>query len=236
MTITGVVDLARFPQRPRIRVTFFEPLTGQRHEGESSIGLSRRVLAEIRDRAPAVAQAHRERPLAARADGARRRPRDPRGPGPGGSANRGTSPGLLASAVLRFGPALVALGDSLTQGTGSSGPSTSWVGLFRAELEERWGTPARVDNRAVYGAKLADLVANQLPVPAEAALVVMCIGSNDAGRTPVEVFRTEFAKVCAQLPAGSIVADVPEFQWGPRVPVAAVFSQVVRECWPITPS
>ena len=59
VTITGVVDLARFPQRPRIRVAFFEPLTGQRHEGESSIGLSRRVLAEIRDRAPAVAQAHR---------------------------------------------------------------------------------------------------------------------------------------------------------------------------------
>ena len=127
------------------------------------------------------------------------------------------------------GPLLVALGDSLTQGTGSSGPSTSWVGLFRAELEQRWGTSVRVDNRAVYGAKLADLVANQLPVPAEAALVVMCIGSNDAGRTPVEVFRTEFAKVCAQLPAGSIVADVPEFQWGPRVPVAAVFSQVVRD-------
>ena len=127
------------------------------------------------------------------------------------------------------GPLLVALGDSLTQGTGSSGPSTSWVGLFRAELERRWGAPVRVDNRAVYGAKLADLVANQLPVPAEAALVVMCIGSNDAGRTPVEVFRAEFTKVCAQLPAGSIVGDVPEFQWGPRVPVAAVFSQVVRD-------
>jgi acyl-CoA thioesterase-1 len=127
------------------------------------------------------------------------------------------------------GPLLVALGDSLTQGTGSSGPSTSWVGLFRAELEQRWGTPVRVDNRAVYGAKLADLVANQLPVPADAALVVMCIGSNDAGRTSVEEFRTEFGKVCAQLPAGSIVGDVPEFQWGPRVPAAAAFSQVVRD-------
>jgi 1-acyl-sn-glycerol-3-phosphate acyltransferase len=49
VTITGVVDLVRFPKRPHIRVTFFEPLGGQRQVGESSIGLSRRVLTEIRD-------------------------------------------------------------------------------------------------------------------------------------------------------------------------------------------
>ena len=54
VTITGAVDLVRFPQRPRIRVTFFEPVTGPRRDGESSIGLSRRVLAEIRDRVPPV--------------------------------------------------------------------------------------------------------------------------------------------------------------------------------------
>lgn len=127
------------------------------------------------------------------------------------------------------GPLLVTLGDSLTQGTGSSRPSTSWVGLFRAELQRRWGTPVRVDNRAVYGARIADLLAHQLPVPDDATLVTMCIGSNDAGRTPVADFRADLTKVCAQLPAGSIVADVPEFQWGPRVPLAAEFSQVVRE-------
>jgi 1-acyl-sn-glycerol-3-phosphate acyltransferase len=55
VTITGVCELARFPNRPRIRVTFFEPIGGQRRVGESSIGLSRRVLAEIRDRAAPVA-------------------------------------------------------------------------------------------------------------------------------------------------------------------------------------
>lgn len=55
VTITGVVDLVRFPRRPRIRVEFFEPLGGPRRPGESSIGLSRRLLAEIRDRAPVVA-------------------------------------------------------------------------------------------------------------------------------------------------------------------------------------
>jgi 1-acyl-sn-glycerol-3-phosphate acyltransferase len=55
VTITGAVDLVRFPHRPRIRVEFFVPLGGPRAPGESSIGVSRRVLAEIRDRAPAVA-------------------------------------------------------------------------------------------------------------------------------------------------------------------------------------
>jgi 1-acyl-sn-glycerol-3-phosphate acyltransferase len=59
VTITGAVDLVRFPTRPRIRVTFFEPVTGQRRPGESSIGLSRRVLAEIRDRVPPVAAGRR---------------------------------------------------------------------------------------------------------------------------------------------------------------------------------
>jgi 1-acyl-sn-glycerol-3-phosphate acyltransferase len=55
VTITGAVDLAHFPRRPHIVVEFFEPLGGQLHPGESSIGLSRRVTAEIRARAPAVA-------------------------------------------------------------------------------------------------------------------------------------------------------------------------------------
>ncbi len=54
VAITGAVDLARFPRRPRVLVEFFEPLGGQRHRGESSIGMSRRVMAEIRDRAPAT--------------------------------------------------------------------------------------------------------------------------------------------------------------------------------------
>jgi hypothetical protein len=35
--------------------------------------------------------------------------------------------------------------------------------------------------------------------------------------------------VCPQLPAGSIVGDVPEFQWGLRMGAAAELSLVVRE-------
>ncbi|GAB2916936.1 hypothetical protein GCM10027047_13570 [Rhodococcus aerolatus] len=128
---------------------------------------------------------------------------------------------------------LVVLGDSLTQGTGSSTPATSYVGRLAAELAVRTGRDVDVDNRAVYGAKVADVLAHQLPPAgadlATADLVTLCVGSNDAGRTEPEVFRERLRAAVAALPAGSVVGDVPEFQWGPRVPQAAALSQVVRD-------
>lgn len=124
---------------------------------------------------------------------------------------------------------VVTLGDSLTQGTGSSTPRTSWVGRFIARLSEQSGRPVRLENRAVYGSRAADVLATQLPVPERADLVTVCVGSNDAGRTPPEVFRDQLAQICDQLPPGSLVGDVPTFLWGPRVPFAAQFAQIVRE-------
>ncbi len=123
---------------------------------------------------------------------------------------------------------VVALGDSLTQGIGASRPDSSWLGRFVAHLE-RGGRRCRVDNRAAYGARVADVLRRQLPVPADAELVTLCIGANDAGRTAPEQFRQRLRQVCAALPAGAIVGDVPEFQWGPRVSDAAELSEVARE-------
>jgi 1-acyl-sn-glycerol-3-phosphate acyltransferase len=54
-SVTGAVDIARFPARPRITVEFFEPADGQPQEGESAIKLTRRVMAEVRAKAPFVA-------------------------------------------------------------------------------------------------------------------------------------------------------------------------------------
>lgn len=124
---------------------------------------------------------------------------------------------------------LVALGDSLTQGIGSSRPATSWLGQYIDYVEATTGQRVRLFNRAVYGARIADVLAHQLPLPAATDLVTVCIGSNDAGRTPPEQFRADLRRLCAQLPAGSIVGDVPEFQWGPRVPAAARLSAIVRD-------
>jgi 1-acyl-sn-glycerol-3-phosphate acyltransferase len=50
--ITGAVDIVRFPKRPQIRVHFFEPSAGPPREGESAIGLTRRVMADVRQSAP----------------------------------------------------------------------------------------------------------------------------------------------------------------------------------------
>lgn len=55
VSITGAVDIARFPHRPRLTVEFFEPLSGQPQDGESAITLTRRVMGDIRARAPFVA-------------------------------------------------------------------------------------------------------------------------------------------------------------------------------------
>jgi len=52
--ITGTVDMARFPRRPRLRVTFFAPASQPEPE-ESAQDLSARLTAEIRTRAPVVA-------------------------------------------------------------------------------------------------------------------------------------------------------------------------------------
>ncbi len=54
LRITGAVGIARFPRRPRITVTFFEPSGGQAAEGESAIKLTRRVMADVRSEAPFV--------------------------------------------------------------------------------------------------------------------------------------------------------------------------------------
>jgi 1-acyl-sn-glycerol-3-phosphate acyltransferase len=54
VSITGAVDIARFPKRPRIIVEFFEPSGGQPREGESAIALTKRVMGEVRAKAPFV--------------------------------------------------------------------------------------------------------------------------------------------------------------------------------------
>ncbi len=49
---TGTVDILRFPKRPRIRVEFFAPESGQPRPDEEPAELSARLLAEIRAKAP----------------------------------------------------------------------------------------------------------------------------------------------------------------------------------------
>jgi 1-acyl-sn-glycerol-3-phosphate acyltransferase len=62
--VTGCVDIARFPTRPRLRVEFFEPAKGQRHEGESAIVLTRRTMTEVRAGAPYAVSGRRKKAAA----------------------------------------------------------------------------------------------------------------------------------------------------------------------------
>lgn len=130
----------------------------------------------------------------------------------------------------------VALGDSLTQGTGSSSPDTCWLGRSVGAARARTGRSVRVVNLAVYGARTDDVLATQLPAAealavelARADVVTVCVGSNDAGRLTAADFRARLEQLCDALPVGAVVGDVPEFQWGPRVAAAAELSAVVRE-------
>jgi 1-acyl-sn-glycerol-3-phosphate acyltransferase len=57
VAVTGTVDIARFPRRPRLRVTFFEPAPPS--PAESARELSARLTAEIRGLAPPVGSGRR---------------------------------------------------------------------------------------------------------------------------------------------------------------------------------
>jgi len=52
VTVTGSVDIVRFPKRPEIAVEFFAPSGGGLAPGESASDLIVRLMDEIRERAP----------------------------------------------------------------------------------------------------------------------------------------------------------------------------------------
>ena len=55
--VSGTVDIARFPRRPRLKVTFFEPTPAS--PSESALELSTRLTAELRAVAPVAAAGRR---------------------------------------------------------------------------------------------------------------------------------------------------------------------------------
>jgi len=52
VAIEGTSDLTGFPRRPRIRLRFFNPVSGQPRPGEDPGALSARLLSEIRELVP----------------------------------------------------------------------------------------------------------------------------------------------------------------------------------------
>jgi 1-acyl-sn-glycerol-3-phosphate acyltransferase len=59
--VEGTTEFARFPRRPRVRVTFFRPVAGDPRPGEEAPVLAARLLDEVRDRVEPVAAGRRAR-------------------------------------------------------------------------------------------------------------------------------------------------------------------------------
>jgi len=63
--VVGTTDIPRFPKRPRLKVTFFEPSGGQMRPGEDPAEFAARILAEMRALAPITRAGRRPKPIAA---------------------------------------------------------------------------------------------------------------------------------------------------------------------------
>lgn len=107
---------------------------------------------------------------------------------------------------------VVALGDSTFQAIGASRPELGTVGRIASYLEEETGRSVHVTNLSVSGAKVAEVVDNQLPQTdfSEVDLVIVAIGANDVNRSSdVGEFEENINKLASSLPAErTIMADV----------------------------
>ncbi len=116
-------------------------------------------------------------------------------------------------AVTRPGPRWVVLGDSMSQGIGASSFDAGWVNQVQERLA-REGRHYQVVNLAASGARVADVLAQQLPawrsLPGDTDLVTVLIGSNDlVRRQHRDSLALNFAELLAALPPGAVVANLP---------------------------
>jgi acyl-CoA thioesterase-1 len=117
-------------------------------------------------------------------------------------------------ALRERGPLWVALGDSLSQGIGAQSIDGGWIGQLKVRLDSA-GRPFRLVNLSVTGARVNDVLQEQLPRMRELgvnpALVTVLIGANDMilpRRRPAAV--DQFAHLLALLPADvTVVATMP---------------------------
>jgi lysophospholipase L1-like esterase len=132
----------------------------------------------------------------------------------------------------------VALGDSATQGIGASRPERGYVGLVASRIEAVTGRSVRVVNLSRSGARIDDLRDRQLPrlaaMPVAPHIVTVGIGGNDV-RDRTASWDADVRTVLDALPAGAIVADVPDFGGGPSLRHGRQAARVVRTAVAVRP-
>jgi len=111
----------------------------------------------------------------------------------------------------------VALGDSTAQAIGASKPSNGYVALVGKHIEQKTGKKVHIINLSVSGAKIQDVINDQLPklskIP-KVDMVTIEIGANNVATYDEAEFTAEFSGLLDKLPVGTYVADVPSFAGG----------------------
>ncbi len=149
-----------------------------------------------------------------------------------------------ASALERSGPLWLALGDSTAQGIGAPAPDRGYVGQLRALLETRDRRAWRVVNASRTGARMRDVITNQLGwldrLPSPPDLVTCAVGANDVTWRPaLRGILRDLTALLEDLPQGAIIATLPNGLGRRRAPVvngmirtqAATHGLVVADVW-----
>lgn len=119
------------------------------------------------------------------------------------------------------GRRLVWLGDSTAAGVGASGPAGALPSQVAEGLDALGGERMSVAVRAVSGARVADVLADQVPKVAGLApdLVLVSVGANDTIHlTGRRTFRRTYEDLVRALPAGVpvVLLGVPDMGAIPR--------------------
>ena len=126
----------------------------------------------------------------------------------------------------------VALGDSTAQGVGAGRPEKGYVGLLADRIGAKSGKSVKVVNVSKSGAKVADVLRDQLPVIASLKpdVVTIEIGANDVASFNAQQFEQEFTELVAKLPEGTYVANMPYFGSRPaRRPIAMQATEIIEK-------
>lgn len=165
-----------------------------------------------------------------------------------GRVARGLHPGLrqIHAQVARYaaewevanglamgyvGPLWAVLGDSTAQGIGAPTWDEGYVGQLLRALNDGSQPPWRVVNLSKSGARAADVVDRQLPaldaLGVTPDLVTCAVGANDIiRRAPGPVLHAQLRTIVARLPAGAIIATIPQ---GLRADRTAAANRLLRE-------
>lgn len=114
----------------------------------------------------------------------------------------------------------VALGDSAAQSIGARHPDQGYVGEFANLLEQKEGRSVHIINLSKSGARITDVLQDQIPElkKLKPDVVTIDIGGNDIASYDSARFKREFEKLLQELPAGTLVADVPYFGGRTQLP------------------